>query len=340
MNLNFFLVLRVLCGLPLTGSFLTLWSGLRWRCLGLNGKRLFPVLREIRNPQTILHSTKSEPIALILSKYSGPLSSHDVMDASFELEEFGLTLMVGKSTLSLPQEEANSTLEEKGLFISLANSTIAEAIIPRGTILCGYGKGQFRTAPQGDKSVGYTFRSTETLVVFEKNISSLSEVIQTVVKDDNSSITAQLLKDLMISHHVFPKWDTTRNLSTFHISPILNATGLVFIPDPVVSVENITIVNAGMFANDLGFNYSQALILNSTVYDAASSDCNILQLIWRMEFKNNTLFPTWPLVVVSKDLSFENYEPMEVGIKYGWHYWKNVIGISEEQLDVSITERN
>lgn len=47
----------------------------------------------------------------------------------------------------------------------------------------------------------------------------------------------------------------------------------------------------------------------------------MLELAWRMEDNGGVLEPTWPVVILSRDVAFSNAMPMEVGVNYGWKYW-------------------
>lgn len=74
----------------------------------------------------------------------------------------------------------------------------------------------------------------------------------------------------------------------------------------------------GMFANDMAY---EGLDTTLESYVEASVNRNILQIVWRLELQNNVLTPTWPVVVLSKDVLFTNKEPMECGMHYSWRYW-------------------
>jgi len=74
----------------------------------------------------------------------------------------------------------------------------------------------------------------------------------------------------------------------------------------------------GMFANDLAYEGPTTTMEN---YLKNSIEKNILHIIWRMDLKNDILVPTWPVVVLHRDVNFRNKIPMEVGIHYSWRYW-------------------
>ena len=56
-------------------------------------------------------------------------------------------------------------------------------------------------------------------------------------------------------------------------------------------------------------------------YIIKSTQANILEIVWRMDINDKVLVPTWPVVVLSRDIKFNNREPMECGIHYSWRYW-------------------
>ena len=42
----------------------------------------------------------------------------------------------------------------------------------------------------------------------------------------------------------------------------------------------------------------------------------------RVEMKK-VLAPSWPVMILSKDVCFTNREPMEIGLEYSYKYWMN-----------------
>jgi hypothetical protein len=73
----------------------------------------------------------------------------------------------------------------------------------------------------------------------------------------------------------------------------------------------------GIYANDLAYNPD----ITEKEYLKTRYTKNILQLIWRLDVKDDTLYPTYPVVIVNQDLKFTNYLPMEVGLTYSFRYW-------------------
>jgi hypothetical protein len=39
--------------------------------------------------------------------------------------------------------------------------------------------------------------------------------------------------------------------------------------------------------------------------------------------KKKVLAPTWPVMILSKDVRFSNTEPIEIGLEYSYRYWLN-----------------
>ena len=84
----------------------------------------------------------------------------------------------------------------------------------------------------------------------------------------------------------------------------------------------------------------------AAAYEKLSEQRNVLKLIWRMEEqelevpvsvreegegegegyqveKKKVLAPTWPVMILSKDVRFSNTEPIEIGLEYSYRYWLN-----------------
>ena len=43
-----------------------------------------------------------------------------------------------------------------------------------------------------------------------------------------------------------------------------------------------------------------------------------------------TLIPTWPVVITLCDVLLKNRIPMEMGLQYSWRYWKSVQELNVE----------
>ena len=76
------------------------------------------------------------------------------------------------------------------------------------------------------------------------------------------------------------------------------------------------------------------------IYNQQSDEKNVVQLVWRLEFDptTNSLIPSWPVSVCSKDITFQNNNVyMELGTKYGWNYWQGTMFLNNdnEGSDVS-----
>lgn len=230
--------------------------------------------------------------------YVGPLSTANEMEFGFELEELGLNVMVGKSRVG----------EGRGLFLGLSDEA-EQTYIEKGTILCGYSKGSFEKAAVDDKTVGCYFSDVTTNVIYEKKIMPLYNAI--------SAVSAQLddLSTAIIGHTLV--FNATAANDQLSLLPVVNYDLYYFIPQ---MPEKLTIVNLGMYANDLAYSSS---ILNEASYELETAQKNILNIIWRMEFREQALRPTWPVVIFNKDVLLTNKDPMEVGIQYSWSYWKS-----------------
>ena len=62
------------------------------------------------------------------------------------------------------------------------------------------------------------------------------------------------------------------------------------------------------------------------LYEEASSDANLLVLVFRLERDAEdprVLVPTRPISTLSRSITFINDVPMELGCSYGGRYWRN-----------------
>jgi hypothetical protein len=99
------------------------------------------------------------------------------------------------------------------------------------------------------------------------------------------------------------------------IAPIDDYKCRYFIPE---ESDDWKLTRFGMFANDLGYDET---INTIEEYTDKSIEKNMLQIVWRLELSEGVLRPSWPVVIVAKDVRFTNKVPMEVGIHYSWRYW-------------------
>ena len=78
-------------------------------------------------------------------------------------------------------------------------------------------------------------------------------------------------------------------------------------------------MNIGQFANDLAIGGAA-----DAAYVDASSAANIVVLVQRLErdpLNPLLLLPSRPISTLSRDVTFANQQPMEVGCEYGSNYW-------------------
>lgn len=234
--------------------------------------------------------------------YSGPQSSISEMEAGIDIEDIGIKVLVGPSVAATG----------RGLFVSLG-SDVDEVVLPVATPICGYSKGEFKAEDWGDKTVGYGFENIFSGVIFDKKLMPLFEAITAVTK--NASMVP--VSDVVLGHTLY--LDGNNSIA---ITKDQGFKNFFFVPDEVVEWGPS---NLGLFANDFGFNFE---IQDSAEYDQLSDTTNILQIVWRMEYSEGKLRPTWPVVILKKDTKFINKEPMEVGIHYSWSYWEAMMNFS------------
>jgi hypothetical protein len=97
-----------------------------------------------------------------------------------------------------------------------------------------------------------------------------------------------------------------------------------FIPfeEEMGNSESISAGRVGQFANDLAFNPNLKLH-DDELYERMSEEFNVLSLVWELEFDKNMgkFFPSKPLVISRKDFYLTS-EPKEVGLDYGFQFWR------------------
>jgi len=81
----------------------------------------------------------------------------------------------------------------------------------------------------------------------------------------------------------------------------------------------------GLFANDLAYDMKEMLSQSQETYERNANTKNILELLWRLEDKNGCIIPTWPVVMLTKDVLITNTDyPIEIGLSYSYRYWKSM----------------
>ena len=239
-----------------------------------------------------------------LGAYVGPIGSLDDMVAGCDVESLGLQILLGPSKVC----------DGLGVYIKLNDET-ESSLQPRGTLICGYSRGTMVQEAAGPFTVAFCFGSPFNGVVFEKQVMPLFDAIGKAA----TKVGATQLQDILEGHKVL--WDAESE--EVIIDPIVDYPYRYFVPDAIETAgEGGAPVwgptNLGMYANDMG--YSQQV--TEKEYESLADKNNVLRIVWRLEMRNGKLAPSWPVVISSNDVLFENKEPMEVGLKYGWWYWK------------------
>jgi hypothetical protein len=260
-----------------------------------------------------------------IEPYIGPSASISDMIGGIVVDELALQILVGTSQVA----------SGLGLYLCIDDyddeNAIEEVIIPQGTPLCGYARGYFTDEASGDKSVGFRFGegSVEDKAVFyNKELVSLGDVLRGIIKERNQDtlLSSTWTPDILWAHLVKIENDE------IHVKPDTEFISRIFIPD--IDEDNPFVATSlGVYSNDLAFDPDSSEV----EYDAVSSENNILQLVWRLSKEENgdVLVPTWPVVIAKKDCRFLNSVPMEVGLQYGYNYWK---AVEEEGVSKYIIE--
>ena len=233
---------------------------------------------------------------IVVFDYEGPMGDFSQMEAGCVIEDLGIEVLVGNSTVP------NAG---RGLFIALQDG-VEEVTLPRGTPICGYSKGIFSFEGEGDKTVAYAFQSLNNGVIYDKKIASIRAIIQSV-----SNSTEDL--STVIDGHLVYFDDEAQEMC---IAPTDDYLNRYFIP---FEDQEWSPASFGTQANDLGYHKD---ISNFDEYIENSVKKNILQIVWRMELIEGRFKPSWPVVILNRDVRFTNAYPMEVGIHYSWNFWR------------------
>lgn len=275
--------------------------------------------RHVRN--TVLYSSTPTNDDLIQSQlsaqsvpcdvYSGPILEPDAtqaMTAALQLAELGIDVAVGKSVVSPGQ---------LGLFVRCSDN-VDSVSLPECTLLCGYAKpGTFLSKDVGDKTVGFTLANSRTAVFFERQLMEIGDALELAASEFGNGACG------LAGHELSMNED-----NVVSIRPV-EGFDRYFCPDLVNSdyVDgDVTVQNFGQFCNDLAWDMmSPPTSLEEYTNRSAKNNC--VQLIWRLEYDeaSQSLVPSWPVSVLSKDVNLENQEFMELGTRYGWGYWQATV---------------
>jgi hypothetical protein len=234
-----------------------------------------------------------------ISPYTGPLADMDSMEACMLINDLGIRLTIGPSVFA----------KGRGMFISLAEEK-QSILLPKGTPICIFGKGIFTNDTTSDKAVGFELDKIGNGVIFENRIMPLVDAI--MMARDKSNVMPTIR-----GHNI--RHDCEINEIMIEVDKHFEKK--VFEPFDSGAVE---IDNFGMLANDRGYDPS---VFSRQDYLDRAEELNILLLVWRLELNSSgdVLEPTWPLVVLDRDLLLTNSRPMEVGVTYCYRYWESTV---------------
>eukprot|EP00667_Euglena_gracilis_P011024 EG_transcript_11240 len=248
-----------------------------------------------------------------LEAYEGPELPWSALEAGVELQQLGLVVAVGPSSLG---PEAG-----RGLYVALGDG-VAEVSLPQGTLLCGYARGTMQARPQGNKSVAFAFDDLATPVFYNRQLMPLKDAIVQAAAATAAGNAPVDVSHALYGHLVYEKEGTVA------VAPDPEVTARYFIPtEPPLAEVGVT--SLGMFANDLAF---LNLDPEEELYASLSGLRNVLELVWRVEWdaEAKRLAPSWPVVIMAREVAFKNRHAMEVGVRYGWRYWQSALADPRE----------
>ena len=259
--------------------------------------------------------------------YVGPMCEDNQLSnlvASVELADVGVALEVADSVAVADGG--------RGLFIRCIGG--AEAVtLDEGTAVCGYAEGAMCAAPDsaGGKTVAFALASLDAVVWFEHRLHAVRDLLE------GGEGIGQGIEG--IAGHVAERDDAGRLVG---IALDADYDQRYFVPSaaadaPVDSVAaKLTIGGFGQMANDLAVGSicaDDAEVSTGrsdeecqAMYEEASSDANLLVLVFRLERdaeRPSVLVPSRPISTLSRSITFINDVPMELGCAYGGRYWRN-----------------
>lgn len=168
-----------------------------------------------------------------INLYSGPKKSMEDMLSGVTIDNLGIRVLIGPSTL------VNGGL---GLYLSVADD-VDETILSRGEIICGYSKGSFVQDAIGSKSVAFAFSSLDTGVIFNKKLQSLEEAMnEACLLSDSDKLTNIIEGHLLLL-------DESDGCIKIYLDPEYEG-GRYFIPEDDNAIGP---GYYGMYANDLAY---------------------------------------------------------------------------------------
>jgi hypothetical protein len=217
------------------------------------------------------------------------------MEAVTTLHKLGIELGVGESLVAPGS---------RGLFARILQRSVT---LPAFTPLVDYAKGNFVKAEADDKTVAFALDSLDAAVVYEGKVMRLSEAVAAACEEDVDA------SDIIAGH--------TLLLDEAAGALVLCAESdepfpMYFVPH--AQDEQPCTVVLGQYANDLAYSAADTQ-LDAADYAAAAAQLNSLCLVWRLERdlqRPARLVPTWPVSVLSKEVTFDNTDFKEVRLQY------------------------
>jgi hypothetical protein len=211
--------------------------------------------------------------------------------ASSEVSSFPLCVSIAESSFGT------------GLFVSI-NGEGEAVTVPRGTLFCEY-KGCFQDDQDNDKSVSFGFRKSDQFVYFNKKLIPLYQAVL------EAATASSNLKGAIEGHSM----EVVNNIIEIELNPEYTKTSFIPFAD---GGDGEGGTNLACRCND--FAYVQGVTVSKELYDAKYPN-NCLMLIWKLESQNGRLVPINPVLVSKAEMTFDNREPMELGVSYSWDYW-------------------
>jgi hypothetical protein len=217
------------------------------------------------------------------------------MEVVYTLKGLGIELGVGPSLVAPGS---------RGLYVRLMGDR-EPVTLPQFTPIVVCAKGEFAEADAGDKTVAFILDSLETAVVFEDRMMQLGEAVSTVYDENTDPST-------VIAGHtlLFNEADGTQR-----VQPGSDEQFPIFMVPHEQSDR--TALELGQYANDLAYSATD-LQLDVASYWAAAAEKNSLCLVWRLERDQQRparLAPTYPVSVLSKEVTFDSREFTEVSAR-------------------------
>ena len=245
-----------------------------------------------------------------------------------------------------------------GLFLRKGPGISGDVIMFGGQALCGYGTGELSDMPidEGGKTILITFESLDSKVFFRGELQSMRTVL------------GILGTRATVAGHILERDEDTEAPVSIAPDPDYVGECKFYIPADETGPPPQSLMDVGKFCNDLAIestpngqlvvagggsknadSSTQFHILpsSSASYSKAADQADFIVLTHHMKAVPLgdgdvdeqqplwCLMPQAPILTLSRSMRVFSESPVELGCRYGFDYWKDLLVCSEKKHAVS-----